>query len=185
MGRNDQQRPRPKRPAVSPEEQQLFLEAIAGALPLDGSERDRVRVPPPPPSPVARPELVPTPIPLTVEGDGVVIGARAPGVNRAQLSELRGGRVRVEDTLDLHGQTAAQAELSLRGFLVGAATHRTRCVLVVHGRGLHSDGVAVLRDLVITELVGALSGLVHAFSTATSRDGGPGATYVMVRGASR
>lgn len=165
----------------------MFLEAVAGAIPMDGSERDRVRLPPPPAgvTPPPRPEVVPPPIPLTVEGDGVVIGARAPGVNRQQLSELRGGHVRPEATLDLHGQTAAQAERSLRGFLSGAAEHKTRCVLVVHGRGLHSDGVAVLRDMVITELVGSLSGLVHAFSSATSRDGGAGATYVMVRGATK
>ncbi len=183
MARNQQPRLRGKRPAVSPEEHALFLEAIAGAVPLDGSERDRVRLPPPPPSiaPPRATEIVPTPIALTIEGDGVVIGARAPGVNRAQLAELRSGRVRVEETLDLHGNTAAQAEPALRGFLLAAAARRHRCVLIIHGRGLHSEGVAVLRDLVIRELSSSLSGLVHAFASAAPRDGGPGATYVMVK----
>ncbi|MCB9565518.1 MAG: Smr/MutS family protein [Kofleriaceae bacterium] len=180
MGRSQKQ-PRPHRPAVSPEEQQLFLEAIGDAVPLPGRDRDRVRITPPPPRPVATPTL-PSPVSLTIDGHGDAVSARAPGVNRAQVAELRGGRIRPEGTLDLHGRTAAAAVGDLRRFLGDAATHRRRCVLIVHGRGLHSDGVAVLRDLVLAELVGPLSGYVHAFATAAPGDGGTGATYVMVRG---
>jgi DNA-nicking Smr family endonuclease len=178
MGHDPQ---KPRRPLVSDEERDLFLDAVSGTKPID--ERERVRIPPPAPAKrVLPPEpLVPMPIPLTVEGDGEAISARAPGVNRMQVHELRGGRVRPEATLDLHGETAVQASASLKRFLLDASTSRRRCVLIVHGRGLHSDGLAVLRDVVITELVGSLSGLVHAFATATPRDGGSGATYIMVR----
>lgn len=178
MGRHPQ---KPRRPLVSAEERELFLEAVAGTHPID--ERERVLVPPPAPPPrvLPRPPEVPAPVGLVVEGDGEAISARAPGVNRSQVSDLRGGRVRPEATLDLHGESAAAARPALRRFLVEAGAHRRRCVLVVHGRGLHSDGVAVLRDLVIGELVGELSGLVHAFATASPRDGGSGATYIMVR----
>lgn len=178
MARDDQRR----RPVVSAEERDAFLSAVAGVVPLEGADRDRVRVAAPVPAPVARRvEVMPAPVALSVEGDGVVISARAPGVNRAQLSELRGGRVRPEATLDLHGHTAREAEGELRRFLLDASVQRRRCVLVVHGRGLHSDGVAVLRDTVITALVGDMSGLVHAFATAARSDGGAGATYVMVK----
>lgn len=166
---------------MSPEEQALFLQAVAGARPLD--PRDRVRLAPrpaAPPAPRVAP-VVPTPIALTIEGSGDVIAARAPGVNRAQVADLRAGRVRVEATLDLHGDSSAEATARLRGFLAGAATHRHRCVLIVHGRGLHSEGgVAVLRDTVLDQLVGEMSGYVRAFATAAPRDGGAGATYVMV-----
>src|SRR6185436_1129443 len=85
-----------KRPAVSPEEQAMFLAALDGVTPLDG--RDRIAVPPPPPSPVRVVELPPE-VKLTVEGDGRAYTARAPGVSRAQLAELRGGKVRAEETL--------------------------------------------------------------------------------------
>src|SRR5262245_43183418 len=102
---------KPRRPVVSPEDQALFLEAVDGATPLD--ERDRVAVPRAPSSPVRLSELPPV-IALTVEGDGRRYGARAPGVSKAQLSELRTGKVRVEDTLDLHGTTVDSGRQQLR-----------------------------------------------------------------------
>ena len=170
---------RKQRPLVSSEDQALFLEAIAGTKPL--AARDRVPVPPPPPSVVRVAEL-PQTISLTVEGDGSRYAARAPGVNRAQLADLRGGKVRVEETLDLHGETVERAIERLRAFLTTAQTMR-RCVLVVHGKGTHSEHGAPLREAVLSELLGACSGFVHAFATAAPRDGGEGATYILLRGA--
>jgi len=168
-----------KRPAVSLEEQAMFLAALDGVTPLDG--RDRIAVPPPPPSPVRVVELPPE-VKLTVEGDGRAYTARAPGVSRAQLAELRGGKVRAEETLDLHGLTVEDGLARLREFVVSAAQLR-RCVLIVHGRGLHSDHGAPLREAVLGELLGPLSGLVHALATAAPADGGEGATYLVLRGA--
>src|SRR5687768_17109533 len=124
-----------KRPLVSTEDRALFLSAIEGTQPL--AARDRVAVPPPPPS-VVRVQELPQTISLTVEGDGQRYAARAPGVNRTQLHELRSGKVRVEETLDLHGDTVEQGIERLREFLANASRVR-RCVLVVHGKGLHSD----------------------------------------------
>lgn len=167
----------PRRPLVTPEERDLFLESISGTVPLGQEERDRVLAAPEPGSPPpALRDPLPPPIALTVEGDGSRISARAPGVNRAQISDLRAGRVRPEASLDLHGRTAAEAEVALRAFLLEARTLRRRCVLVIHGRGL-----GILRDTVITAMVGSMSGLVHGFASAARSDGGEGATYVMVR----
>jgi len=157
----------------------MFLAALDGVTPLDG--RDRIAVPPPPPSPVRVVELPPE-VKLTVEGDGRAYTARAPGVSRAQLAELRGGKVRAEETLDLHGLTVEDGLARLREFVVSAAQLR-RCVLIVHGRGLHSDHGAPLREAVLGELLGPLSGLVHALATAAPADGGEGATYLVLRGA--
>jgi DNA-nicking Smr family endonuclease len=164
---------------VSPEEEALFAEAAAGVTPL--AARDRVRLDPPrlaiaPP----RNPLPPT-VTLTLEGEDGLLVARAPGVNRAQAAALRQGKVRPEVTLDLHGKSAAEAGPLLEQFLLESARLRRRCVLIVHGQGLHSGGVAVLRDLVIGDLVGKASGLVHAFAPAAPSDGGRGATYVMLR----
>jgi DNA-nicking Smr family endonuclease len=182
MGRTPAQRPRQRHSAVSLEERDQFLQAVVDARPLAASARDRLRLPAPPaPRPKARSPL-PPPVPLVVERDGAVVGARRRGVNRAQLAELRGGRIRPEATLDLHGLGVAAAEERLAQFVVEAARLRRRCVLVIHGRGLHSGGVAMLRDAVIAALAGPMSGLVHAWSTAARHDGGDGATYVMVRG---
>ena len=59
-------RARVKRPAVSPEDQAVFLEAMADVKPL--AARDRVNVPPPPPSPV-RVLALPAEVKLAVDGD--------------------------------------------------------------------------------------------------------------------
>lgn len=163
----------------------MFLAAVSDVAPLDVDTRDRVRLPAPPPSVAAvarKGSATPPAVALQLEplADGALAG-RAPGVNRAQLAELRAGRLRVEDTLDLHGLTTATAAPALRDFLLGAAAARRRCVLVVHGRGAHSGGVAVLRELVMERLTGELSGLVRAFCGAAPHDGGPGATYVELR----
>jgi DNA-nicking Smr family endonuclease len=169
-----------KKPAVTPEEENLFLQAIAGATPLDSRDRDRVRVPQVKAA-IAKVEVLPPRQALTIELDGGRVSARAGGVNRAQVAALRAGKVRAEAMLDLHGDTVIAALPRLQKFLLESARDRRRCVLVVHGKGLHSDGVAVLRDAVQDALAGAMSGLVHAFTTAAPADGGEGATAVMVR----
>jgi DNA-nicking Smr family endonuclease len=169
-----------KRPVVSPEDQALFLSAIDGTVPLGGRERDRIAAPPPLPSPVPRVEHPPTRA-LTVEGDGGRYSARAAGVSRAQIAELRGGKVHVDETLDLHGDTVEAGLLRLRAFL--AAAHRIRrCVLIIHGRGLHSEQGAPLREAVLSELLGPMSGYVHALATAAPSHGGDGATCVVLAG---
>jgi DNA-nicking Smr family endonuclease len=184
MARTPRSRREP-RSLLTPEEQALFLEAVAGSVPLSG---DRTPLAPPPPRPLPIPAAVmrepelPATVALTVDSSGETMSARAAGVSLAQLSELRAGRVRPEATLDLHGKNAVDAEAALRRFLVDAARHHRRCVLVIHGRGLHSGGLAILRDVVVSSLVGPLSGLVHSAATAAARDGGPGATYVLLRG---
>src|SRR5262245_38434196 len=143
---------RPKRPLVSMEEQALFLTAIEGTEPLAG--RDRIKVPTPPPSGIKVAEPPPT-VKLAVEGDGWRYTARAPGVSKSQTADLRAGKVRTEETLDLHGETVERATTRLREFLAIAASLR-RCVLIVHGKGTHSEHGAPLREAVVGELLGPL-----------------------------
>lgn len=169
-----------KRPLVSVEDAALFMDAVKDARPL--SARDRVAVPPKPPSPV-RVEELPPEIKLTVEGDGRRYAARAPGVSLAQVAELRTGKIHLEATLDLHGSTVDVALASLRQFLFESRRLGRRRVLVVHGKGLHSEHGAPLREAVLAELLGPASGVIHAFASAVPADGGEGATYVMLRGA--
>lgn len=168
-----------RRPVVSPEDQALFLEAVDGARPLD--TRDRIPVPRTAPSAVRVVEL-PAEVALTVEGDGRRYAARAPGVSRAQIAELRAGKLRTEETLDLHGETVEAGKQRLREFLIAAQRTGRRCVLVIHGKGTHSEHGAPLREAVVGELLGPLSGLIRALATAAPSDGGEGATCVLLRG---
>lgn len=170
---------RGKRPILAPEDEALFREAMGDVTPLGA--RDRVPAPKPPPS-VVKVEVLPPEVKLTVDGDGQRYAARAPGVSVAQIADLRAGKVHPGATLDLHGQTVAPALAQLRQFLLEARRTGHRCVLVVHGRGLHSDHGAPLREAVLHDLLGPLSGLVHALASAAPVDGRDGATYVMLRG---
>ena len=63
-----------------------------------------------------------------------------------------------------------------------SAPRDRRCVLIIHGRGLHSEHGAPLREAVLAELLGPLSGFVHALATAAPADGGEGATYLVAAG---
>ncbi|MBX3157487.1 MAG: Smr/MutS family protein [Deltaproteobacteria bacterium] len=178
-GRSGRKEPRP---ILSEEDLALFQGAIAGTVPLGA--RDRIAAPPPPPSPAPRAPELPPEVKLAVEGDGSRYAARAPGVSHAQTAELRAGKIHIEETLDLHGEQIAPARDKLRAFLAGAARVR-RCVLVIHGKGTHSDHGAPLREAVVGELLGPLSGLVHAFTTAAPAHGGEGATCILLRRSAR
>ena len=169
---------RSRRPLVSAEDQALFLEAIGDTKPLPA--RDRLAVPPPPPS-TARVVELPPAVKLAVEGDGRRYSARGPGVSHAQIAELRTGKVHVEDTLDLHGDTVERGLQRLREHVATSARLR-RCVLIVHGKGTHSEHGAPLREAVLAELLGPLSGFVRALATASPTHGGEGATYLLLRG---
>jgi DNA-nicking Smr family endonuclease len=171
-----QKPPKPKRPMVTAEESAMFLAALDGVSPLDG--RDRIVVPPPPPSPVARVTL-PATQKLAIEADGGKYTARAPGVSRSQVDALK--KARPDQTLDLHGDTVDKAVPKLHAFLESARRTGWRNVLVIHGKGLHSEVGAPLRDAVIHQLLGDASGYVHALVTATATDGGEGATLVEIR----
>jgi DNA-nicking Smr family endonuclease len=171
---------RVKRAVLTPEDEALFRDAMGDVQPLDS--RDRVNVAPPPPSLVRVVELPPE-VKLTVDGDSARYAARSSGVSHAQISDLRAGRVRAEATLDLHGMTVEPALAQLKKFLVESRQLGRRCVLIVHGKGTHSDHGAPLREAVLQNLLGSLSGLIHAFASAAPPDGGEGATYVMLRGA--
>ena len=171
---------REKRSVVSPEDQALFADAVREVAPLDSRSRDRVTIARPAVATPTYVSEVPPEHKLAVEGDSTRYAARSPGVSHAQIAQLRGGKVHVEETLDLHGERVDDAIGKLKQFLLDARRRGNRCVLVVHGKGLHSEHGAPLREAAIAALLGPLSGLVHAMASAAPRDGGDGATYVML-----
>ncbi|HYB12904.1 MAG TPA: Smr/MutS family protein [Myxococcota bacterium] len=106
----------------------------------------------------------------------------ATGVDRAWLRRLRAGDVRVESRVDLHGLNARSAHVAIRRAIEAAYADGQRCVLVVHGRGLHSPEGPVLRAFLLRWLTESrVAPIVMAFASARPRDGGEGATYVLLR----
>lgn len=174
-------RPRPAKSELSPADRELFLEACAGVVALE--DRHLAPRPAPPSSARAVAKILarqtPAPAPLLVEVEGERYHARAVGVSLQQVAELSAGKRHVAARLDLHGKKEAQAVEALREFLARALPGQ--CLLIIHGKGLRSGGLSILRDATIAELMGPSSGMVHAFATAAPKDGGEGATYVLVK----
>jgi len=75
-----------------------------------------------------------------------------------------------------------EAKEELQSFLQKARRCGHRCLLVVHGRGLHSLGKApVLKQKLVQWLTrGFLRKEIVAFCSARPHDGGVGATYVLL-----
>ncbi len=94
----------------------------------------------------------------------------------------RRGRIPPELRIDLHGLRADEARRHVHTELSAAIADGVRCVIVVHGKGLRSDGAPVLRNALVDWLASPdLEGRVLAFAPAQPEDGGRGATYVLLR----
>ena len=103
-------------------------------------------------------------------------GDRAGLDGRTQRRLLRGD-VPIDRRIDLHGHTAARAEIKLRRFIEDATYARCRCLLVITGKG-----AGVLKGHVPEWLKRPpLSGLILALAEARPADGGSGAIYVLLR----
>jgi DNA-nicking Smr family endonuclease len=104
----------------------------------------------------------------------------ASGVSRREIKKLKGGAYVADKHLDLHGMTAPEACATVQRFIQSSRHAGHRCVCIVHGRGLHSEGNApVLKTRVRDYLRSHPS--VLAYADAPSSDGGPGAMYVLLR----
>jgi DNA-nicking Smr family endonuclease len=173
-----------------PDEARLFYEAVADVRPL----QDRGEAPLPRavvPQIVSEEAEALAQLSELVSGEGhfdisdsdEAIAAAAPGVNRELMAKLRRGEFPVEGHLDLHGMTQKEARDAVERFLVESHRAGKRCVLMVHGRGLHSqDQIPVLKEAVASWLQrGRIAQSVLAFATARPHHGGAGAVYVLLR----
>jgi DNA-nicking Smr family endonuclease len=113
------------------------------------------------------------------DGTGVFRGDTPP----AEFRELRSGQIRPGARVDLHRLDRAQARHTLRKAFGTASAQGVRCVLVIHGRGRRSPGgEATLKSALPGWLRSApLDEWVRSFAPALPRDGGDGASYVLLR----
>jgi DNA-nicking Smr family endonuclease len=128
-------------------------------------------------------ELVDTGEGMDIADTDEYIEGITQGADRGLLTPLKRGDFSLQAHLDLHGLFIDAAKLELEKFITESRRRGHRCVLIVHGRGLHSkDQVPVLKSRVGTWLSrGKLSRIVLAFATARPADGGAGAVYVLLR----
>jgi len=95
------------------------------------------------------------------------------------LQRLARGHYAVQDELDLHHASAAHAGAMLREFLHEAHLYGHRCVRIIHGKGMRSDGgIPGLKNMLDRMLRRRAD--VLAFHSAPSRQGGTGAVLVLL-----
>jgi DNA-nicking Smr family endonuclease len=189
--------PAPEPPPREATEAELWDGATAGVRRME-DPRGTVAPPPPrgPPEAFWHPDLdavdelralVRGDAPFDLaDGDEFVEG-RVAGLDPGLVRKLRRGDFAVQGHVDLHGMTREEAKAAVERFLRASRNAGKRCVLVVHGRGLHSkDQLPVLKEALRTWLSTArFARHVLAFATARPTDGGPGAVYVLLRRAGR
>ncbi|MDX2008746.1 MAG: Smr/MutS family protein [Myxococcaceae bacterium] len=172
----------------------LFLESVGEVAPVKAKvERVAPRVPPSAeqlkfPTEEAESlarlaELVSSEGTFEVSDSEAFIEGAVQGFDERVRRQLRKGAFAFKARLDLHGRTRDEAKPALERFLADAKLAGHRCVLVVTGRGLHSeDAVPVLKRSVQEWLThGRPARQVLAFCSARPEDGGTGALYVLLR----
>jgi len=183
-----------RRLKIAPKEEKPKAPAPAPAAPLE-DRSERIRPGPRPQAMVPAqldPEiaayeelraLVRGEAPFDLADSDEFIEGSVHGLDPRVVRRLRKGEFAVQGHVDLHGMTREEAKAALDTYLSQARQAGKRCVLVVHGRGLHSkDQVPVLKDAVKRWMATArFAERVLAFATARPHDGGAGAVYVLLR----
>ena len=115
---------------------------------------------------------------LEIDGD---LSYTRQGIGIDVAKKLRKGQWVIQAELDLHGMRRDQARDNLGEFLRKCARNGTRCVRIIHGKGLGSvNKEPVLKHKVRNWLI--QKDEVLAFSQATAADGGAGALIVLLKG---
>lgn len=100
------------------------------------------------------------------------------GISHKTLRKLRKGQYNVEAKLDLHGMTVEKAKVTLENFLHQCLLDEVRVVLVIHGKGHHSQG-PILKNKLNRWLREV--NFVLAFCSAAALHGSRGAIYVLLK----
>lgn len=173
---------------MTDDDKELFRRALADAKPLRATRRatEVVRKP----APRARfsradeqavlRESLEADIDDTERHGGESLRFHRPSVGRRTMRKLARGNFSVQDEIDLHGMTVAEAKPRLAEFIDRCARDGKLCVRIVHGKGLGSgERGPVLKQKVNRWL--RQSDTVLAFVSTRQVHGGTGALYVLLR----
>ena len=198
-GKKDGGRGRGEGPRISEADRALWRKVTQDAKPLEKREGAATERPAPPSSKPQTSEAPKAPARKVAAARRPATGGtsrkpapdleagRAPGLDRRNLERLRRGKLPVEATIDLHGDTQAVAHRRLGAFLTRSQAAGRRCVLVITGKGRLGRGRDGQEPGVIrANLPHWLNEVpnrerVLAFAQAQPADGGAGAFYVLLK----
>jgi DNA-nicking Smr family endonuclease len=174
--------------AVTDNDKEAFRKAMSDAKPLEADERVPATKSKPRPKARFRRADEEAVLLESLEGDiddvehgsGGALRFHRQHVGRRTMRKLTRGGFSVQDEIDLHGMTLAEAKPRLRDFIQYSADQDRLCVRVVHGKGLGSGE----RGPVLKSAVNAWLRRwdnVLAFVSTRQVDGGTGAIYVLLQ----
>ena len=154
----------------------LFRKSVTGVIPL--RDQDSRGIPNRPRSSVSTPDVDPIAEPGKVDLDGDLF--YRSGVQKRKLRELRRGRLKIADILDLHGYTQVSTPAAITNFLASYSNPENQCVMIITGKGRNSpDRVSVVRATALETL--RKHPRVLAYCCSQPADGGHGAFYILLR----
>jgi DNA-nicking Smr family endonuclease len=173
-----------------PEDNSLFRELVADVTPLPQPGKAEIARPRPRPIPAQRllddqaalRDSLSDHIPWDKGGEtGEELAFQRNGISPQTLRRLRRGHWVIQDELDLHGLTTAQARPLVVEFLNHCLRNGLRCVRIIHGKGLRSrNREPVLKQKVANWLMQRDE--ILAFCQARRTEGGSGAVVVLLKG---
>jgi len=182
---------KPRKPAVHPDDANLFRASMSDVTPLPRPEKAELDRPLPRPVPAQRlrdnrealKESLSSHIPWDAGMEtGEELSYARNGIGAQTLRKLRRGHWMTQAELDLHGFTVEEASAMLADFLHQCARRGLRCVRIIHGKGLGSKNrEPVLKRKVAGWLMQRDE--ILAFCQARRAEGGSGAVVVLLRGA--
>lgn len=101
-----------------------------------------------------------------------------PGIGEDVVKKLRRGFWAIQAHIDLHGMRTDDAREAVAMFIHKAVQHDLRCVRIVHGKGLNSQGAPVLK--IRTRRWLRQKEEVLAYVEAPPEDGGSGAVRILL-----
>ncbi len=106
---------------------------------------------------------------------------RRDGVQNRVMKKLRNGYYSIQDELDLHGMTVAEARVILAEFLAHVVdTHQSCCVRIIHGKGRKTATDKPIMKPFVSSWLRQRRHVV-AFCSCKPVHGGTGAVYVLIR----
>ncbi len=117
-----------------------------------------------------------------VHQTGEYQAATGPGVPVIIAENIHNGKFAIQDWIDLHGCTLEEARVKFNEFIKKAIVQSKQSILIIHGRGLKSKNMPVLKNAIFQWLTtGHWRKWVIALASARLCDGGSGATHVLLR----
>lgn len=105
---------------------------------------------------------------------------KKPGLQNRELIRLKQGKIMPDREVDFHNHTLEQAFSKLKEFIHSSHQRQHRCVLIICGKGKHSQSNTPLLQPVIRTWLFE-SPWVLAYCFASPHHGGTGALYALLK----